>query len=524
MFKGSPNRQRVPIGCFQDAANYTFGNLSYQTLVDDLRACGLPKLLSYNGSTGLVYDTGSSVNLIVQYLAGICVGAVLVSILFIILMAFPVLVSKSIDAPAVLVSKGRGIVTQGGRMAMARGRQAYNEGKEVVTEAAAKGRQAYEGGKEAVAEAASALGGRSKTASTAGSGIGAVRPHVEVAAIPAEQEASVLAAPATGLAQAPSDPATPQSTAPEAPVAAAKLDDDVEAGERAPLPARHRSLLVTSSDGVLRTAYTTWMVLAAGLYIAALALLITGTVEFTNNTVLAWVVSNTSDSGMLYIIEWLVIGALIITGVCDFFAAWIVLAANRPTFKIWRWEIRNYLYSSWINRNAFRVHSAVAGFVVLVLTLSMILFGLGLIAVTVQLITQIACSKISGINFRGYSLGDICIEVPTVDDPVCAYEALEMCYDISSLAVLTLVLGAVLLLWSHIVWLVLLLLSMWRFRKFQVVSADTQADLAAAVGEPEDGPKPGSGEAAAAPAQPRRGWLHFGGLGFRGKQGTPATA
>ncbi len=176
------------------------------------------------------------------------------SILFIILMAFPVLVSKSIDAPAVLVSKGRGIVTQGGRMAMARGRQAYNEGKEVVTEAAAKGRQAYEGGKEAVAEAASALGGRSKTASTAGSGIGAVRPHVEVAAIPAEQEASVLAAPATGLAQAPSDPATPQSTAPEAPVAAAKLDDDVEAGERAPLPARHRSLLVTRSDGVLRTA------------------------------------------------------------------------------------------------------------------------------------------------------------------------------------------------------------------------------------------------------------------------------
>lgn len=71
-------------------------------------------------------------------------------------------------------------------------------------------------------------------------------------------------------------------------------------------------------------------------------------------------------------------------------------------------------------------------------------------------------------------------------------------------------------------WLVLLLLSMWRFRKFQVVSADTQADLAAAAGEPED--EPGSEEAAAAPAQPRRGWLHFGGLGFRGKQSPPETA
>lgn len=33
---------------------------------------------------------------------------------------------------------------------------------------------------------------------------------------------------------------------------------------------------------------------------------------------------------------------------------------------------------------------------------------------SVQLITQISCSKINNISFRGYSLGDVCIDVPTI--------------------------------------------------------------------------------------------------------------
>lgn len=77
---------------------------------------------------------------------------------------------------------------------------------------------------------------------------------------------------------------------------------------------------------------------------------------------------------------------------------------------------------------------------------------------------------------------------------------------------------------SHIVWLVLLLLSMWRFRKFQVVPSDTSADLAAAAAGAGTSPETGSEEATAAPAQSRTGWLHFRGLGWRGKQGAPAAS
>lgn len=289
-----------------------------------------PRLRAVPSFRGLVYDTGSSVSLIVQYLAGICIGAVLVrqeprgqpaawivpslltrhaapalalfasprgsplgpgscvaphltslprfipaacarcsiaqptkppcppahltccSVLFIILMAFPVLISKSLDAPAVLVSKGRSYMAKGGRMAMAKGRQAYVEGKEAMVEAAAKGRQAYEEGKEAVAGAAAALGGTSQTARAEGSSIGAVRPHVEVAAAPAEPSKS--AAQAAEPTETAAELAAAKTAALQPATSMAKTDADVEAGESAPLPARHRSLLVTSTDGVLRTA------------------------------------------------------------------------------------------------------------------------------------------------------------------------------------------------------------------------------------------------------------------------------
>ena len=44
------------------------------------------------------------------------------------------------------------------------------------------------------------------------------------------------------------------------------------------------------------------------------------------------------NSGTLIAIQWLIIGSLILTGICDLAAAYIVLAANKPTFTIWRWR------------------------------------------------------------------------------------------------------------------------------------------------------------------------------------------
>lgn len=225
-------------------------------------------------------------------------------------------------------------------------------------------------------------------------------------------------------------------------------------------------------------------------------------------------------------------------------------------------SFKNYLFSPWVSRYAFKIHVVVAGLVrrclgsrpaapllqaccalpcvpacllpvprhplqpppprapppqqvVLVLSVATILFGLGMLVVTLQLVTELLCSEVANVSVDGVRLSNICIQLPSVNDgqPMCGYDALQICYDVRALyrerlppaalpagqlrrpgalstlppiqpardphlplalnascpapllpcspaallqitgmGVLTLVLGAMLLLWSHIIW------------------------------------------------------------------------
>ena len=53
--------------------------------------------------------------------------------------------------------------------------------------------------------------------------------------------------------------------------------------------------------------------------------------------------------------------------------------------------------------------------------------------------------------------------------PHLAVAGCLLCLQITNMGVLSLVLGAMCLLWSHIIWLVLLLLSLWRYATWQLV-------------------------------------------------------
>ena len=43
-----------------------------------------------------------------------------------------------------------------------------------------------------------------------------------------------------------------------------------------------------------------------------------------------------------------------------------------------------------------------------------ILFGLGLIIVTIQLATRLACSQIANASVKGISVSEVCVTVPSV--------------------------------------------------------------------------------------------------------------
>ena len=109
--------------------------------------------------------------------------------------------------------------------------------------------------------------------------------------------------------------------------------------------------------------------------------------------------------------------------------------------------MRNYLYSEWVNSHSYAIHVVVAGLVTLVITVvrvggrryqqtlhpfpvsaaalqpidatcccclsqACILFGLGLVIVTMQLSIRLVCSEIASLNFKSVSVSDVCVTIP----------------------------------------------------------------------------------------------------------------
>ena len=72
---------------------------------------------------------------------------------------------------------------------------------------------------------------------------------------------------------------------------------------------------------------------------------------------------------------------------------------------------------------------------------------------------------------------------------------LALLLQITDMGVLSLVLGAMCLLWSHIIWLVLLLLSMWRYTTWQLVLPKGTPEDELSGGGSGEGSDKGSGSA-----------------------------
>lgn len=424
---------------------------------------GVPKLNVSITQQDSDLNPSSSTDMIVKYLIGICIGALLMSIVFILAMAVPTLMKRAEDAPAVLVAYG-GRAVRRGKRAVAAGKDAFQEGEAMrrggaaVREGSRDAVHAVEAGGEAVAKGGKAVAG-------ALAGLVHRRPSAEQGAAAA---ASVEALEALPAGEAASGPATLASNDDSALAPGGSL----EVPENAAPSAHFEMVQPSGAAGAERLSYTAWTIWAAALYIAALVLLIVGTLDFVNNSVASFTMDRHNNSSALEAIKWLIVALIIITGVCDAIAAYVVMAAHDPRFHILSWSIRNWCYSKWVNKNAYRIHAVTAGLVMLVLSVACLLFGLGMIVVVIQLAVRLACNQLDDINIAGYDISDVCISIPASTGPLndfCGSQALALCDEVTGMGVLSLVLGAAFLLWSHCIWLVVLLLSMWRFFKWRVV-------------------------------------------------------
>lgn len=204
-------------------------------------------------------------------------------------MAVPTLLSKAVAAPTILVTKGRRAVGKGARFAIKQGRAALQEGGEAVErgqEALAEGLECDWSGAMDVLKGKSSVVLRKSSAALApalppegpgdleaAAGSDAVAtaapPQAGGAAVDgAQQAAPAHLAPAAELSKQPAADAEPLVPAPS-------VRPELKAAESE----ARLQLMDTSASGSVHTAFFTWAVLALGLYIAALVLLILGTVR-----------------------------------------------------------------------------------------------------------------------------------------------------------------------------------------------------------------------------------------------------
>ena len=138
-------------------------------------------------------------------------------------------------------------------------------------------------------------------------------------------------------------------------------------------------------------------------------------------------------------------------------------------FKYVNCRIPNFLggRKAFISR-AFEILVFCIGLIALIIALCAVLFSLGLIISLVQLSARVACNSIFSISVLGTSIQAACIEVPSIDLKVCGWEAFQTCSNATSMQVRLIMVGAMLLLWCHTLWLIILMSSAEAFRTHKI--------------------------------------------------------
>lgn len=185
----------------------------------------------------------------------------------------------------------------------------------------------------------------------------------------------------------------------------------------------------------------------------------------------------------------IVVVGLSVSGVLDLVVIGFLFLAMPRARQAWGSGATRPGFSGWVQRNSHAVHVVMAGLLLVVITLAMVLFGVGLVALVAQLVMQLACAAVSRITLSSIPLDSLCISLPPGVVPpvlggsgavgaaadggadgavVCVWELINTCFYLSEFLVWDLVAGSALLLWSHLVFLLLVVTSMWLHYQFKL--------------------------------------------------------
>lgn len=152
-----------------------------------------------------------------------------------------------------------------------------------------------------------------------------------------------------------------------------------------------------------------------------------------------------------------------------------VLFFLRPKYiKIGKWNVRNFLGGSEVLMDkAFTLNVVVVGLMLLAINIGTLMFTLGVLLIMAQLATRIACNEVLNISASGFSVQNVCIGMSFLgEEPICGWQALQTCYEVTDLKLWIITLGSLFLLWSHLCLLILVVVSLTQQRSYEVVLED----------------------------------------------------
>lgn len=376
-----------------------------------------------------LYNIDTGVGSVTQYLIGICAGSLLLSIVIGLLLLFPELLRDS--APVFKL-------------------QAQRVGK-------ALDKVVVMGGK-----AGTAVVGMARKASPTGSRT----PSAAALAPDAALEQATAAAAGGEAAEAKASPGSEDVAAASPKAAAADGGDSTTAA----------AALAAEGEGVVELTpvpqgqerrYVLWVALAACLYVASIVLLGLGLDTLFNESLAAYFV----NSSTMVTLKWLFSLGIALVGVADLAGVCSIFFVGRPHVQLGRFKFQNYLGGRIGLATAYKMHCTIVALVVLVITIAALLLALGLTLLVATIVARTVCNTFFNINIMGFNTRDVCVTIPYVsDEELCGWAVLQTCNGVTNMRIRELTLGAILLLWLHLVWLLALQQSSHRF--LQVVDGE----------------------------------------------------
>ncbi len=180
---------------------------------------------------------------------------------------------------------------------------------------------------------------------------------------------------------------------------------------------------------------------------------------------------NLQQDTLVGVLYWLTTGLSIFIVVVDvimFFMVWMFQDRRikvSETRSLWN----PFGGRKWFMDRALTILSIIVGLLAMIIAISAVLFGLGLLITIAQLVARIACNGIFSIELFGQSAQSVCLDVPSLGiNSVCGWEALQTCGLVTDMLVRNLLIGAMLLLWCHIVWMVVMLSILETYRTHHI--------------------------------------------------------